>query len=159
MDDQDLTPDETAFRIETEFDAEPSRCGAPSPSRSRWASGWGGPWSSHSNRAPRARLATGEGAGEATVLVVEEVDDERRLVFRWASTTEAPTVVELELRPIGRRTHLTIVERPVTPAGTTGIDGTSMRAGARRVPWPVRQPRQRRSPCSPTRRGARSSSS
>ena len=50
------------------------------------------------------------------MLVVEEVDAERRLVFRWASTTEAPTVVELDLRPIGRRTHLTIVERPVYEA-------------------------------------------
>ena len=49
--------------------------------------------------------------------MVEEVDDERRLVFRWASTTEAPTVVELDLRPIGRRTHLTIVERPVRQGG------------------------------------------
>ena len=68
-----------------------------------------------SRRRCGASLTDPESMGEwlGSPVVVEEVDDERRLVFRWASTTEAPTVVELDLRPIGRRTHLTIVERPV----------------------------------------------
>lgn len=89
MDDQDSTPDETPFRAETEFDAEPSEV-----------------W-----RAITEPESMGEWLGGP--IVIEEVDDERRLVFRWASTTETPTVVELDLRPIGRRTHLTIVERPL----------------------------------------------
>ncbi len=93
MDDQDITPDQTEFRVETEFDAEPSEV---------WRV-----------------LTDPESMGEwlGSPVVVEEVDDERRLVFRWASTTEAPTVVELDLRPIGRRTHLSIVERPVHQGG------------------------------------------
>ena len=81
-------------------------------------SGWDGRSSSRSNREPKAHSARRRRAidgGSATVVVVEEVDDERRLVFRWASATQAPTVVELDLRPVGRRTRLTIVERPVRP--------------------------------------------
>lgn len=95
MDDQDITPDQTAYRVETEFDAEPSEV-----------------W-----RALTEPESMGEWLGQP--VVVEEVDDERRLVFRWASATEAPTIVELDLRPIRRGTHLTIVERPARPGRVT----------------------------------------
>ena len=115
MDDQDGMPDETAFRVETEFDAEPSevwRAITVPESMGEWL---GRPVEFTLETGAEGTVGDrdGDGAGEATVLGVEEVDAERRLVFRWASTTEAPTVVELELRPIGRRTNLTIVERPV----------------------------------------------
>ena len=124
MDDQDLTPDETAFRTETEFDAEPSevwRAITEPESMGEWL---GRPVEFTLEPGAEGTIGDSEGAGEATVLVVEEVDDERRLVFRWASTTEAPTVVEFDLRPIGRRTHLTIVERPARPR----YDGITARA-------------------------------
>jgi len=91
-----MTPDLTAYRVETEFDADPSEV-----------------W-----RALTEPDSMGEWLGRA--VVVEEVDEQRRLVFRWASATEAPTVVELDLRPTRRGTHLTIVERPAHQAGGTG---------------------------------------
>ena len=106
MDEQDITPDQPEYRVETEFDADPSEV-----------------W-----RALIEPESMGEWLGRP--VVVEEFDDERRLVFRWASTDEAPTVVELDLRPIGRGTHLTIVERPVRQGhGPQGrVDGMTARA-------------------------------
>ncbi len=91
-----MTPDQTAYRVETEFDADPAEV-----------------W-----RALTEPESMREWLGQP--VVVEEVDDERRLVFRWASATEAPTVVELDLRPTRRGTHLTIVERPPNPGRVTG---------------------------------------
>ena len=118
-----MTPDQTEYRVETEFDADPSdvwRAITEPESMGEWLGRpveftlEPGAEGTIGDR-DRDRDGDGAGAGATTVLVVEEVDNERRLVFRWASTTEAPTVVELDLRPIGRRTHLTIVERPVRP--------------------------------------------
>jgi len=91
-----MTPDQTAYRTETEFDADP-------------ADVW---------RALTEPESMGEWLGQP--VVVEEVDEQRRLVFRWASATEAPTVVELDLRPVGRGTHLTIIERPARPGRASG---------------------------------------
>ena len=123
--DIDVTPDDTTYRVETEFDADPStvwRALTEPESMGEWL-----------GRPVEFTLEPGaEGTlrddgdrdddhnGAATVLVVEEVDDERRLVFRWASATEAPTVVELDLYPVGRRTRLTIVERPLRPGRVAG---------------------------------------
>ena len=118
MDDQDVTPDQTAFRVETVFDADPSdvwRALTDPESMGEWL---GRPV--ELTLEPGAEGTIGDDGDEAVVLVVEEVDDQRRLVFRWASATEAPTVVELDLRPDGRRTHLTIVERPARPGRVTG---------------------------------------
>ncbi len=122
-----MTRDDTAYRVETEFDADPStvwRALTEPDSMSEWL---GRPV--ELTLEPGAEGTLGDGAvdaeddgGTATVVVVEEVDDERRLVFRWASATQAPTVVELDLQPVGPRTRLTIVERPLRPghvAGTT----------------------------------------
>ena len=132
--------DDTTYRVETEFDADPStvwRALTEPESMGEWL---GRPV--EFTLEPGAEGTLGGGAVDATatsttatatVLVVEEVDDERRLVFRWASATEAPTVVELDLRPVGRGRDLTIVERPVRPGRVAGTTGTRVRAGARRV--------------------------
>jgi uncharacterized protein YndB with AHSA1/START domain len=118
VDDQDVTPDQTAFRVETVFDADPSdvwRALTDPESMGEWLER-----PVELTLEPGAEGTIGDDGDEAVVLVVEEVDDKRRLVFRWASATEAPTVVELDLRPDGRRTHLTIVERPARPGRVTG---------------------------------------
>jgi uncharacterized protein YndB with AHSA1/START domain len=46
-------------------------------------------------------------------LVVEEVDDERRLTYRWASFIEEPTRVEIHLSPTSSGTHISISESPL----------------------------------------------
>ena len=120
VDDQDVTPDQTAYRIETEFDADPSdvwRALTEPESMGEWL---GRPVELTLEPGAEGTIGDGDDGDEAVVLVVEEVDDQRRLVFRWASANEAPTVVELDLRPIRRGTHLTIVERPIRPGRVTG---------------------------------------
>lgn len=121
----DRTDETSAYRVETEFDADPSqvwRVLTEPESMGEWL---GRPVEFALEPGAEGTIGHGDDAVGPTVLVVEEVDDERRLVFRWASATEAPTVVELDLRPIGPRTHLTIVERPLRP-GQAG--GTTARA-------------------------------
>jgi uncharacterized protein YndB with AHSA1/START domain len=124
------TSDDTTYRVETEFDADPStvwRALTDPESMGEWLGrpveftlepGAEGTLRDDDDGDDRDRDDDHDDA--ATVLVVEEVDDERRLVFRWASATEAPTVVELDLHPVGRRTRLTIVERPVRPGRVAG---------------------------------------
>jgi uncharacterized protein YndB with AHSA1/START domain len=46
-------------------------------------------------------------------LVVEEVEEERRLAYRWASFTEEPTRVEIELSPTSKGTRISISESPL----------------------------------------------
>ena len=46
-------------------------------------------------------------------LVVEEVDEQRRLVYRWASFTDAPSLVEIDLAPSGAGTRISITESPL----------------------------------------------
>ena len=130
MDEQDSTPDQTAFRAETEFDAEPSEVWRALTEPEAMGEWLGRPVEFTLEPGAEGTIGDPDGADEPTVLVVEEVDDERRLVFRWASTTEAPTVVELDLRPIGRRTHLTIVERRVLEGQVRHgrVEGTTARA-------------------------------
>jgi uncharacterized protein YndB with AHSA1/START domain len=127
--DDDPTADDAAYRVETEFDADPSQVWRALTDPDAMVEWLGRPVEftleqgaegtiGHSAEGTIGHSAEGVVGGDddaigPTVLVVEEVDEERRLVFRWASATEAPTVVELDLRPIGRRTLLTIVERPV----------------------------------------------
>jgi len=116
----DIDGDETAYRVETVFDADASEVWhalTDPESMEEWLG-----QSVEITLEPGAEGTIGDcdDADEATVLVVEEVEVQRRLVFRWASATEAPTVVELDLRPVGRRTHLTIVERPARPGRVTG---------------------------------------
>jgi uncharacterized protein YndB with AHSA1/START domain len=51
--------------------------------------------------------------GDIRYLVVEEVEEERRLAYRWASFTEEPTRVEIELSPTSEGTRISISESPL----------------------------------------------
>jgi len=46
-------------------------------------------------------------------LIVEEVDEENRLVYRWATFAEEPSRVEIELDADAGRTRVTISESPI----------------------------------------------
>ena len=128
----DNTSEADIYRVETEFDAAPAevwRMLTEPESMRRWL---GSPIEVTLEPAADGTLGDdGDGDGDdhgdgdgATVLVVEEVDVQRRLVFRWASAREAPTVVEFDLYPTGRGTRLTIVERRQRGHGA----GTAARA-------------------------------
>jgi uncharacterized protein YndB with AHSA1/START domain len=119
MDDQHDN-DGIAYRAETEFDADPAtvwRALTEPESMGEWL---GRPVEFALEPGAEGTLGGDAGGDVPTVLVVEEVDDERRLVFRWASATQAPTLVEFDLVPVGRRTRLTIVERPLQPRRVAG---------------------------------------
>ena len=47
-------------------------------------------------------------------IVVEEVDEPRRYVYRWASFTEEPTRVEIEVTPMSEGSLIEISESPVS---------------------------------------------
>lgn len=53
---------------------------------------------------------------EPAVVLVETVEEGERLVFRWASTVDAPTEVSIELEPITTGTRVRVIER-VIPQG------------------------------------------
>jgi uncharacterized protein YndB with AHSA1/START domain len=127
VNDQDMTHDETTYRVETAFDADPSEVWRALTEPETMGEWLGRPVEFTLEPGAEGTIGDCDDADGATVLVVEEVDDERRLVFRWASATDAPTVVELDLRQVGHRTHLTIVERPARPGH---IAGTTARAYA-----------------------------
>src|ERR1700679_307723 len=46
-------------------------------------------------------------------VIVEEVDEENRLVYRWATFAEEPSRVEIELTPIPDGTRISISESPI----------------------------------------------
>lgn len=51
--------------------------------------------------------------GETRFLVVEEVEETRRLAFRWASFRDEPSRVEIELEPLREGTRVVISESPL----------------------------------------------
>lgn len=51
--------------------------------------------------------------GDTRFLVVEEVDEPRRLAYRWATFVEEPTRVEIELAPTATGTRITVTESPL----------------------------------------------
>ncbi len=52
--------------------------------------------------------------GEVTRhLIAEEVVEEQRYVYRWATFADAPTRVEIELTPTSEGTHISISESPL----------------------------------------------
>lgn len=51
--------------------------------------------------------------GDTRYLVVEEVDEARRLVYRWASFTDEPSRVAIELEPVPAGTRISISEAPL----------------------------------------------
>ncbi len=46
-------------------------------------------------------------------LIVEEVEEENRLVYRWATFADEPTRVEIELTPTPVGTRISISESPI----------------------------------------------
>lgn len=46
-------------------------------------------------------------------VIVEEVDENERYVYRWATFEDAPTRVEIELAPIAEGTRISISESPI----------------------------------------------
>lgn len=48
--------------------------------------------------------------GVTRFLVVEEVEEPRRLVYRWAGFADGPTRVEIDLTPTGGGTRVTVIE-------------------------------------------------
>jgi hypothetical protein len=46
-------------------------------------------------------------------VIVEEVDENERYVYRWATFNDPPTRVEIDLLPIGDRTRISISESPL----------------------------------------------
>ena len=51
--------------------------------------------------------------GDVHFLIVEEVDEENRLVYRWATYHDEPSRVEIELTPIDVGTRISISETPL----------------------------------------------
>jgi uncharacterized protein YndB with AHSA1/START domain len=46
-------------------------------------------------------------------LIIEEVDEENRLVYRWATFADEPSRVEIELTPTAEGTRISISESPI----------------------------------------------
>ena len=51
--------------------------------------------------------------GDVRYLIVEEVDEENRLSYRWATFAEKPSRVEIELTPTSGGTRISISESPI----------------------------------------------
>jgi uncharacterized protein YndB with AHSA1/START domain len=51
--------------------------------------------------------------GDVHYLIVEEVDKESRLVYRWASFADEPSRVAIELTPTSQGTRISISESPI----------------------------------------------
>jgi|GEM_PF-1178302 len=70
-------------------------------------------------------VVSGEGwvseDGETKYLVVEEVDDERHLSFRWASFVDAPSRVDIDLEPTLEGTRISITESPLEARATASL--------------------------------------
>ena len=56
--------------------------------------------------------------GDESFVLIEEVEPEHRLAFRWASPKQIPTEVSIELTPTRSGTRILIVEQPL-PFGRT----------------------------------------
>jgi uncharacterized protein YndB with AHSA1/START domain len=53
--------------------------------------------------------------GSRRLLIVEEVVEGRRLVFRWATFQDDPSRVAIEVVPVGDITRVVVVETPLVP--------------------------------------------
>lgn len=64
---------------------------------------------------------------ESSVVLIETVDEGKRLVFRWATSIEEPTEVSIEIEPITTGTRIRIVERMI-PLGQASQHAASAQA-------------------------------
>jgi uncharacterized protein YndB with AHSA1/START domain len=53
--------------------------------------------------------------GSRRLLIVEEVIEGRRLVFRWATFEDDPSRVAIDVVPVGDFTRVVVVETPLVP--------------------------------------------
>jgi uncharacterized protein YndB with AHSA1/START domain len=53
--------------------------------------------------------------GSRRFLVVEEVIEGRRLVFRWSTFEDDPSRVAIDVVPVGDITRVVVVETPLVP--------------------------------------------
>jgi uncharacterized protein YndB with AHSA1/START domain len=53
--------------------------------------------------------------GSRRLLIVEEVVEGRRLVFRWATFEDDPSRVAIDVMPVGDITRVVVVETPLVP--------------------------------------------
>lgn len=67
---------------------------------------------------------------EPAVVLIETVDENERLVFRWATTVAAPTEVTIGLEPTRHGTRITVVERAI-PNGESSPSIAEASAGLR----------------------------
>jgi uncharacterized protein YndB with AHSA1/START domain len=72
-------------------------------------------WLGHDGELPLTPGAEGWVSDDEGVhyVIVEEVDENQRYVYRWATFEDAPTRVEIELAPIGDGTRISISESPI----------------------------------------------
>lgn len=55
-----------------------------------------------------------EDEGETHFVLIEEVDEPRRLTYRWATFADAPSRVEIDLTPTATGTRVTVTETPLS---------------------------------------------
>jgi uncharacterized protein YndB with AHSA1/START domain len=53
--------------------------------------------------------------GSRRLLIVEEVVEGRRIVFRWATFEDDPSRVAIDVMPVGDITRVVVVETPLVP--------------------------------------------
>lgn len=59
--------------------------------------------------------------GDTRYLVVEEVEEAHRLVFRWASFRDEPSRVEIGLEPLPAGTRVVISESPLQAKASASL--------------------------------------
>jgi uncharacterized protein YndB with AHSA1/START domain len=72
-------------------------------------------WLGDEGELPTAPGADGwiSDGGDVHYLIVEEVDEEHRFVYRWATFADEPSRVEIELTPTSEGTRISISESPI----------------------------------------------
>jgi uncharacterized protein YndB with AHSA1/START domain len=53
--------------------------------------------------------------GSRRLLIVEEVVEGRRIVFRWATFEDDPSRIAIDVMPVGDITRVVVVETPLVP--------------------------------------------
>ena len=87
----------------------------PCPPREAWKHVIDPSWLGDDGELPTVPGADGwiSDGDDVRYLIVEEVDEENRLVYRWATFADEPSRVEIELTPITEGTRISISESPI----------------------------------------------